>query len=384
MRHIDLLPEEKALEMHDERVRQYGNVTLLTLLHRAMLLIGLVAAALLIWNIAHILLVGFAGVLLAVFLRSLSDNLHHYTGLPKKPALGVVILALLVLIGLSGWLLIPRVVDQLNALLDTLPQTLQQIQQRIASTSVGQRIMQWLPENSAMLPDGSTIAQRLGGIFSTTVGILGSVLIFLFLGIYLALEPETYIKGFVKLVPPDRRPRAQHVLTALGTTLQRWLLAKIIAMLVIGVLTTIGLYLLGMPLALALGVIAGLLSFIPTLGPILAEIPALLIALNEGPWMALWVLLLYLGIQAVESYLLLPLILRQSIELPPVVVLLAITILGSLFGVLGAFVAAPLTASVMVLTQKLYIEDTLGDDETSSTRTDETQSDAAQEQRTSG
>jgi predicted PurR-regulated permease PerM len=371
-----------------DNITQQRNVSLLTLLNRAMLLIGLVALALIIRSVAQILLLAFAAVLLAILLRSLSGILHHYTRIPEKPSLALVIIGLIALIGLGGWLLIPSVADQLNALLELIPNSVAQIRQAISRVPLGARIMEWVPQDVSLLPDGTSIARRIGGIFSTTIGILGSLMILIFLGIYMAIEPQTYVNGIVKLVPPDRRDRAHEVFSALGTTLRRWLLAKIAAMVVIGTLTTIGLWLLGMPLALALGVIAALLSFIPNIGPVLAEIPAVLIAFNqEGPLMPLWVLLLYLGIQAVESYLLLPMLLRESIELPPVMVLLAVMILGSFFGILGIFVAAPLMASVMVLVKMLYIEDTLGDNkkedtsgESSSAQQDDTQSGAAQKQ----
>jgi predicted PurR-regulated permease PerM len=347
-----------------DNMTQQRNASLLTLLHRAMLLIGLVALALLIQNIAHILLLAFAAVLLAILLRSLSGILHHYTRIPEKPALALVIIGLVAIIGLAGWLLIPNIADQIDALIELLPNSVEQIRQAVSRVPLGERVMEWIPQDISLLPDGTTIARRLGGIFSTTIGILGSIMILVFLGIYLAIEPQTYVNGIIKLVPLDRRERAHEVFSTLGTTLRRWLLAKITAMLVIGVLTTVGLWLLGMPLALALGVIAALLSFIPNIGPILAEIPAVLIAFNhEDPLMPLWVVLLYLGIQAVESYLLLPMLLRESIELPPVVVLLTVMILGSFFGILGVFVAAPLIASVLVLVKMLYIRDTLGDGE---------------------
>jgi predicted PurR-regulated permease PerM len=353
-----------------------------------MLLIGLIALALLIQNIAHILLLAFAAVLLAILLRSLSGMVHQYTRIPEKPALALVIVGLGTLIGLGGWALVPSIADQLNALIAFIPDSVEQIRQSISRVPLGERIMEWVPQDISLLPDGTSIAQRIGGIFSTTIGIVGSLMILVFLGIYLAIEPHTYVNGIIKLVPPDRRKRAHEVFSTLGTTLRRWLLAKITAMLVIGVLTTVGLWLLGMPLALALGVIAALLSFIPNIGPILAEIPAVLIAFNhDTPLMPLWVLLLYLGIQAVESYLLLPMLLRESIELPPVMVLLTVMIFGSFFGILGIFVAAPLIASVMVLVKMLYIEDTLGEGksgESSSAQQNNTQSDAAQEQPSSG
>lgn len=347
--------------MSDDMTQQQRRYSPLALLYRGLLLIGLVALVLLLWNSAQIILLVFVGVLLAIFLRSLSDALHRYTRIPEKLALALVIMSLIVLLGVGGWFLIPNIAGQLDALLGTLPATVDQAQQRISNHPLGQRLMDLFPQETSLLPDGTTIARRLGGIFSTTLGILGSVVIVVFIGIYLAIEPQTYVNGCVRLVPPHRRERARQVFARLGHTLRGWLLAKITAMLVIGTLTTLGLWLLGMPLALVLGVIAGLLSFIPNIGPVLAEIPAVLIAFNQSPVMALWVLLLYLGIQAIESYVLLPLLLHEAIELPPVMVLFTVMVLGSLFGILGALVAAPMIASVMVLVKMLYIEDTFGE-----------------------
>jgi predicted PurR-regulated permease PerM len=149
------------------------------------------------------------------------------------------------------------------------------------------------------------------------------------------------------------------VLLALGDTLAKWLLTRAISMVAIGVLTTLGLILLGVPLALSLGLIAGLMAFIPMLGPIIALIPALLIGLLVSPQTALWVLGLYLLIQGLDNYILTPIVVKETIRMPPALIIFAQLIFGLLFGQLGLMLAAPLTAALMTLVQMVYVHDFL-------------------------
>ncbi|MGH6611543.1 MAG: AI-2E family transporter, partial [Burkholderiaceae bacterium] len=201
-------------------------------------------------------------------------------------------------------------------------------------------------------------------------GVLGgivNVLIIIFVGLYLAAEPRLYTNGLVRLVPIRHRPRAQEFLSALGHTLRWWLVGRLSLMLLNGVLTALALWLLGVPLALTLGILAGLLNFIPNIGPVIAGVPAVLIALMQSPQQALYVFILYVALQSVDGYVLTPLVQRRTIELPPVLTITAQVLLGVLLGTLGVLLATPLTAAALVLVKMLYVEDTLGDSETTST-----------------
>jgi predicted PurR-regulated permease PerM len=182
-----------------------------------------------------------------------------------------------------------------------------------------------------------------------------------FIGLYLAIDPGIYRRGLLSLVPLDRRARAAEILAAVGEALRGWLLGQVFAMLVVGVLATIGLWLLGIPLALALGLLAALLGFIPYLGPLAAAVPAVLLALLAGPQQALQVALLYVGIQLLEGYFLTPLVQQRAVHLPPALTISAMVVMGGLLGGLGLALAVPLTAAAIVLVQKLYVEDVLGD-----------------------
>jgi len=162
-------------------------------------------------------------------------------------------------------------------------------------------------------------------------------------------------------VPLPARPRAREVLAELKRTLGWWLLGRLCSMLVIGTATGVGLRLLGVPLALTLGLIAALLSFVPYIGPILAALPAVLIGLTQGPLQAFHVLLFYVGLQTLESYLFTPLVQRRAIALPPALQLAAQVLAGVLFGVIGLALATPLTAAGQVLVRMIYVEGMLGD-----------------------
>lgn len=165
------------------------------------------------------------------------------------------------------------------------------------------------------------------------------------------------------MVPKTRRARAAVVMDDTGEVLLRWLVGRLIEMTIIGILTWIGLLLMGVPLALALGLIAGTLSFIPNVGPVLSAIPAMLIASAGNPIMALYVGAFYLGLQAVESYVLEPYIVRKSADLPAALVVTFQLLMGTLMGLMGLTLATPLLAMITVLVERLYIEDVLGDTE---------------------
>ncbi len=202
---------------------------------------------------------------------------------------------------------------------------------------------------------------RITTIFSTTVGGALSLIAILFTGLYLAFDPTLYRRGVLRLAPLGMRRRAAEILDALETTLRGWLVSQSFSMTIVGLATTFGLWLLGIPLALALGLIAFLFTFVPYVGPIVAAVPAILVALTISPTQAMYVGLLYLGVQMVEGNLLTPLIQQRMIRLPPALTLAAQMLMGVLLGTVGVVLATPIAACCLVLAQKLYVEDTLGD-----------------------
>lgn len=195
---------------------------------------------------------------------------------------------------------------------------------------------------------------------STFVVLAGLVLV-IFLAIYVAADPITYKHGMLQLFPMKVRSRALEVLSALSLVLRKWLVTQLIAMVVIGVVTTFVLYLLGVEGALPLGIIAGLFEFIPNIGPILSAVPAIAMGFVDSPEKALWVAGAYWAIQFLENQLLIPLLMQEGVDLPPVLTLLAQAILALVFGFLGLFVAVPLVAAALVTVRMLYVEDIVGE-----------------------
>ena len=194
---------------------------------------------------------------------------------------------------------------------------------------------------------------------SSTFGALGTFAIVLVIGIYGALDPRTYRRGFKLLLAPSIRPRGDQVVQACARTLRDWLVAQLLAMSAVGILTALGLWLAGVPLALALGLIAGLLAFVPNIGPIIAIVPALLMAFPEGVTTLLIVLVNYMGVQALESYIITPLVQQEKVSLPPVLVISTQLLFGVLFGILGLMLASPIAAVAMTVIRHVYVEDYL-------------------------
>jgi predicted PurR-regulated permease PerM len=184
-----------------------------------------------------------------------------------------------------------------------------------------------------------------------------------FVGLFGAVEPEVYREGLSHLISPRHRGRAAEALTTLAYNLRWWLVAQLIPLLMMWIRTTLGLWLIGVPLAFALGVIAGILEIIPYFGPWLFAVPALLIAFLPSPWHVAMVAGLYLGLHFLEGYVPVSLVQRGVVQLPPTLTLVAQALFGELLVLLGFFVAAPVTVAAVVLLKMLYVEETLGDPE---------------------
>jgi predicted PurR-regulated permease PerM len=276
-----------------------------------------------------------------------------------------MIVAVLLIATIAGAvaLLAPSVAEQARILRSEVPRAGQQAAEYLARFSWGQAIMGQLPTIDEVMAkiDPGAVLSRVGGYFSSTIGVVGNIFVTILLAIYLASEPRLYSGGLTSLFPVTHRSRAAEVGTAIYETLRWWLIGKAGSMIFIGVLTWIGLSIIGVPLALTLGLIAGLLSFIPNFGPIISAVPALLIAAIDSPFSAVYVLGLYVGVQLVESNVVTPIIERETVELPPALTIIFQIALGALIGGLGLVLATPLLAVLVVLVKMVYIEDVLGD-----------------------
>ncbi|KON82230.2 AI-2E family transporter [Azoarcus sp. PA01] len=318
----------------------------------------LVVFGLLVWTIADVLLLVFAGILVGVFLRGLSDGASALTGLSGKVSFGIVLATLAGVLVVGGALLGNEMATQLDQLGPSLHLAWEKLLNGVYRYEWG-RILFSERNLSAMLPEDGTWLTRLGDVFSMTVGAIAGFLIAVFIGLYGAATPAVYRHGLLLLVPVNARTRAREVLDSVTTTMRWWLIGTFARMAVVGLSVTVGLWLLDIQLALALGLIAFVLDFVPYIGPILAALPALLVALAGGPSDALYVLLLFLAVQGAENYIVTPLIDQYSVHLPPALTISAQVLLGALLGPLGVVFATPLTAIALVLVRMLYVEEDL-------------------------
>lgn len=317
---------------------------------------------LLCWYAIDILLLLFAGLLFGVFLRALADTTSDRLGWSSRAGLTAVVFVGTVVFALATWSLFESISGQFDQLAADLPRALSRLKSRVEGYGWGRWLVEQVSEPAEM--DWNALVWSNGVLpstFGTTFSVVSGALVVLFVGIYFAAQPDWYRRGLLRLVPLDKRSRVGEVLEAVSHRLRWWLVGQSLAMLTVGVLTFVGLSILGLDLALALGVLAGALAFVPYLGPVMAFVPAGLIALLSSPAMTVWVGLVYLGIQTVESYVVTPNIQRRAVALPPILTLAAQLVMGALAGTLGLLLATPLTACALPIVQMLYVEDVLGD-----------------------
>ncbi len=315
--------------------------------------------ALLIFHANFFLLV-FAGIFFSVLLNFASSWIVRKTPLKYGLALFLVLLFMIGILYLIIILIGPSIVGQVQDMTETLPRSLQNLKEQISQTSLGKNLFDELPKDlGALLENREDVMSRIVGSFSTTIGAIANFFIIIVTGIFLASSPGIYTRGFIRLFPLNFRPRLREVMNKTQNSLSLWMVAKLISMLVVGIFTAIGLEVLGMPMPYALALIAALFSFIPNIGPYLALAPALLIALMQGGNTFIYVLILYFGIQIVESYLITPMIEKKMVQLPPALTLFWMVLLGVLTGILGLIMATPILAALMVIIEELYVKDYL-------------------------
>ncbi len=335
-------------------------------LHRVVMLHGVTLVFLLvlagIWYSAEAILLIFACVLFAILLYELSQLARRKLHLRSRYSLPLVVVLILLIIGGGGVLMAPNISDQADKLAATIPTALTELRRTLGQYDLARRLLGGIPSDDQLRTYLTAMVPNAGLFFSGILGAVGNVLIITFVGIYFAAKPLLYIEGFVTLVPQAKRARAREVLDEIGRTLAQWLVGKAVSMVVVGTLTALGLSILGVPLALILGIIAGLLDFIPYLGPLMAGVPAVLIAFSHSPELALYTLGLFGIIQLIEGYLLQPLIEQRTVSLPPAFTIVMQVLFGTLFGLAGVALATPLTAVLAVLVTMLYVQDVLGDD----------------------
>jgi predicted PurR-regulated permease PerM len=317
---------------------------------------------LVMWKALTVLLLMFAGALIAIGLRFLSDYLTQFTGIPPAWSLTIVLVLIGALAIAGGVLAAPSVMQQFQELAAGLQTSVKQLEQSLRQNEAGKWLLDQVSGLQQGIEDAQDLWARVASLFTTTFGAVAGFLLTLVVGVFLAYSPRLYINGFLRLVPLDKRGRACEIISELGHTLRWWMVGQLISMLILLVTTWVMLWVLGVPLAFILALITGLLTFIPYLGPIIALVPILLIALVESPTLALWVFGLYMVIQNVEANVIMPIVFKKTVHLPPVLTIVAQILLGAIFGFIGIILATPLMAVGIVLVRMIYVEDVIGDD----------------------
>lgn len=320
-------------------------------------LIAAVVLLALAWLVRESLVLLFGAALVAALLNLLCEPLCKL-GIARRLAVVSVALAIATVVGVGLWQLGDPLAEQLQGLQQTVPQAWHALQGWLSASGWGRHVLEWFrtwqsgPGTAGVISGISGIA----GLASAAVAALGSLALIAVIGFFLALDLPHYRNGLAHLLPPARRPRIMAAVDASGQTLSRWLLGQALLMLIVGVATAVGLMLMGVPMPLALGVIAGVLEFVPFFGPIASGLLAVLVAFSQGPSQALYVAVFFVVLQQVEGNVLVPVIQRRTVQLLPVLGLMGVLVFGTLFGVLGVVFGTPLMVVAMVLVRRLYVQ----------------------------
>jgi predicted PurR-regulated permease PerM len=326
-------------------------------------LIVLVVSLYVIWQIRQLLLMAFAAIVLATALNQLARLLRNRFKISHQWSLGGSLLIFLLTVVGFVWSIVPSLVKQMQEIGTTkLPKVL-----ALAQGSKG-AIEQYLP--GVDIPDFQTLQAQaqpllnslLGrslSIFSGSLGVVLNLLLLLVLTIMLLVQPTAYRNVFVMMFPQFYRRRVIEILDECEVSLGKWMVGALIGMVAVAGMSSVGLYALGVPAPLAQGVLAGLLNFIPNLGPTLSMVLPMGIALLDSPWKSLWVLILYFVIQQIESSFLTPYIMSKQVSLLPALTLLAQVFFASFFGFAGLVLALPLSVVTKIWINAVVIEDLL-------------------------
>lgn len=324
---------------------------------RTLIVIALVALVLLAWELRDVLLMVFGAIVVATLFRSLA-GIYRKARVPEGLALALSVLTILLIVAASFALFGAQLVNQAEAIREALPRAWASLQSRLEGFGLQGQLAQFGGSGEG----GSGFAASAGSFVMSIGGGLADALLIVVGGIFLAASPRFYRTGIIKLIPQGRRDLTASALADSGTALKLWLKAQLLTMAGVGLATGIGLWLVGMESALAFGLLAALLEFIPFIGPILAAIPAVLIAFAIDPTLGLWVLGVYFVVQQIEGNLLQPLLQQWAVDLPGAVLLFSLLGMGTLFGPLGIIFAAPLTVVIYVMVKKLYVREVLDTD----------------------
>jgi predicted PurR-regulated permease PerM len=315
---------------------------------RAFAAVSIVGLVVLLAYAVELILYVFAGILLALMLRTAGMWLRTATGLSIRWSMTIVLSLFVITLFVTIWIFGLQIVHQADELFDTISKAYSQFQSKLQQY----RIFRQLVATTPAVNLGATATAAATGL----LWMAAAVVLVLFLGVYLSTGPQEYVESFLNFFSDDHRVKASIILESLGGALRWWLFGQLIAMVAVGVLTTVGLLVLKSPMAVSLGVMAGLLTFVPYVGALVSAVPAILIAMTQSSHLAVYVMLLYLLAHVVEGYIVVPIVQHKLVYLPPALILTTQLFMHAFAGATGLAFATPAMVVAMVLIKRLYFK----------------------------
>lgn len=353
-----LKTEQGAANVHDADVGitklPIGQIAAATIV-----VLAILGTSMVLVQLTRFLIIVFAAVVIAAIFDTIASFLCRKTGIPRALALFISIVGMIGMFVGSFVLFGSQLASQMDMIKDSIPGAIESVEAFLNRYGWGESLREFSQVSSN---DVSRILSQAGGYALAAGSGIADFLLILVGAIFLASDPATYRRGLLYLVPKRAEKTAEQTLDDAGHGLRGWMLGQSVSSLVIAVFTSAGLWFLGVPASGGLGVIAGLLDVVPMIGPILAGIPAVLLAFTVSPMTAVWTIVLYLVIQQLQGNFLQPMIQKQAVNVAPAVLLFAVIAAGLLFGFIGVLLAAPMTVVTFVVVQRVYVKTLLGKD----------------------
>jgi predicted PurR-regulated permease PerM len=336
-------PQPRVRDSLERRVFRATAVVILT-----------VGAAYVLWKLVDLLLLLFACTLVSLILLTGTNSLRARTRLPFSVGLAFTVFLFMAVIGGAFAFFGATIQAEFSELAQRLPAAWADLQGRIATSPAGAAILE---RAKGLAPSSQAIVNAATTALAAVGGALSFLLIVLVGGLYLAAQPTLYATGLLRLIPLSARSQSAETLDAISVSLKNWLKGQAIGMLFVGIATGLGLWLIGVPAAWAIGLVAGLAEFVPYLGVLIAGVPAVVLGFGQGTATGLWTLGVLLAVQQVQGSLVMPLVQNKMVDLPPAITIFGIIAAGILFGVAGVLLATPLTIVVLVVVRRLYLHE---------------------------
>jgi predicted PurR-regulated permease PerM len=329
-------------------------------IHKLLIAAAVAALVIVLFRWRHVFLLAFGAMLTSLALRALADPIRQRTPLSASASLGVAVIGVVAVLGSLGWFVGAVVAHQVIQLEAALPAAWQAAEREIGAYSAGQWLLDRLHAASSAGVGLGPIAGRIGHVTGLGVTAVGEFVVVLVAGVYFAAQPALYRRGLLKLAPPGARAQLTEAVDLCAVALRKWLIGVGVAMAAMGVLTGVGTAVLGLPAPIALGLVSGVAEFVPIVGAAVSAVPGLLLAATLGMKTLISTLVFYVAVHQFEGQVLIPLIQRKVVAVPPALTLFSVLGFGVLFGPTGVVFATPLAVVVLVLIQKLYLREEYG------------------------